>query len=78
MKRQKAELARVMNLLENDRINVSDGFSEVLFNDMVKLFSDYFEVLDTPQMIFKKSNEGYEVDIKFNTSKIKYFNIVPK
>jgi hypothetical protein len=74
MKNKKVELIRVQNLLENDRLNIGDGFNELFRSDLQKLLIDYFDIKKNPELKIVKNNNGFNINITFESDRIKFFN----
>lgn len=77
MKKKNAELMRVQNLIESDRLNLGDGFEKLFLNDLLKLLRDYYDVRNTPAINIDKNIKGYSVNISFDATAIKNVNFLP-
>ena len=77
MKKKNAELMRVQNLIESDRLNLGDGFEKLFLNDLLKLLRDYYDVRYTPALNIDKNIKGYSVNISFDATAIKNVNFLP-
>lgn len=75
-KQDSKELIRMQNIIENDRLNVGKGFSELLLSDLHKLFIDYFDYSGLPQIDMVKEKGQYKVSVVIYPSRIKAFNVV--
>ena len=74
MKNKKVELMRVQNLLENDRLNVGEGFNELFKSDLLKLLIDYFDIKKNPELKIVKNGNGFNININFESDRIKFFS----
>ncbi len=74
MKNKNLELIRVQNVIESDRLNVGDGFGELFKSDLVKLIIDYFDIKKNPELKITKNRDGFNVNISFESDRIKFFN----
>ena len=77
MKTNKNELARIKNLIENDRLNTGDNFYELVTMDLKKLLSDYFDLNEMPQMEIAKSGEAIIIKIVASATRLKSFISLP-
>ena len=77
MKKKNAELMRVQNLIESDRLNLGDGFEKLFLNDLLKLLRDYYDVRNTPAINIDKNIKVYSVNISFDATAIKNVNFLP-
>lgn len=75
MKKEKKELIRLQNIIENDRLTNND-FNALLTKDLTKLLSDYFDFKSAPNISIEKSGNGYDVDVSFVAVRIKSFSSV--
>ncbi len=78
MKKDKKELVRVQNLIENDRLSFGDNFEELITCDLHKILSDYFDYRGLPCIKIIKSGNKLNVDISVIAESIKAFSAVPK
>ena len=72
MKKEKKELIRLQNIIENDRLTNND-FNALLTRDLEKLLSDYFDFKCTPNISIEKSVNGYNVGVSFVAVRLKSF-----
>lgn len=77
MKREKKELLRIQNLIENDRLNIGNGFEQLFLSDLNKILNDYFEIKDLPVLKTTKGKNGYLVEINFQATSVKIINFLP-
>ena len=78
MKREKRDLLRVQSLIENDRINCSDNFNELVTKDVGAVLKDYFEFTDHPTLKIEKYGDRYVVNMSVLISRIRTFEYLPK
>ena len=67
------QLLRMQTLIEQDRLEVSDGFCQLLISDLNKLLLDYFDFNGVPEISMKKNSNEYQVNIILHPSRIKVF-----
>lgn len=78
MKNKKAELVRIKNLIENDRLNAGDNFYELVIGDIGKLLKDYFDLISVPAMEIVKEGDSLIVTITAKAVRIKSFVNIPE
>ena len=76
MKNKSQEIIRVQNVIENDRLNVGKGFTDLFVEDFSKLVKDYFEIEKQPVLNIVKDKNGYKVEISFYANRVKPFNLI--
>lgn len=74
MKQRSKELIRVQNIIENDRLNINAGFTELFTADFSRLIGDYFEIQKKPELEIVRDRTGYRVEISFYSNRLKIFN----
>ncbi len=74
MKQRNKELIRVQNVIEKDRLNIGEGFTDLFTVDFTKLIGDYFEIQKKPELEIIKDRSGYKVQITFYSNRLKVFN----
>ncbi len=72
------QLLRMQTLIEQDRLEVSDGFSQLLLSDLNKLLLDYFDFNGAPEITMQKISNEYQVNIILRPSRVKAFYNIPK
>ena len=75
---RKKEIVRVRSILENDRMNISDNFLELLSGDLSELLRDYFDFKGEPLVSIEKFGDRHKVEISILASRLKNFECVPK
>lgn len=78
MRRKKAEIARIKDILECDRLSVGEDFEGLLSEDLIRTLKDYFDFKCAPSLKIIKSGGVFSVEIKFLAERIKTFGVVPK
>nr|MBO4518111.1 hypothetical protein [Clostridia bacterium] len=73
----KNSLLRVENLINADRIKSSDGFLELLTEDIDRVFREYFDYNGHPSVEVVKNGGGFSVDITLNARGIRTFSRLP-
>ena len=76
MKNKSQEIIRVKNVIENDRLNMGKGFTDLFVEDFSKLVKDYFEIEKQPVLYIVKDKNGYKVEISFYANRVKPFNSI--
>lgn len=65
---------RLREMLTHDKINIKEGFSTALNNDLNRLFCDYFDLNEPISVdITLKENGDYNVCVTAVASRIKQF-----
>lgn len=77
MSKKREDLGRFKALIENDRLNGGEKFSDLLVGDLKRLLSDYFELSDCPKVIMEKKGQLLCVAITFSSQGIKPFVSIP-
>jgi len=72
------ELIRLQSVIENDRINCIDNFTELLLKDLRKILSDYFDFDNDIMIEINKQDRFYNVIISLKTLRIKNFKTLQK
>ena len=78
MKRDKNELFRLQNLIEDERINTCDNFINIVSLDINKLLKDYFEFKKTPNVCIEKNGGKLNLLINLEVERIKNFSNASK
>ena len=78
MKRKNAEISRLKNMIDKDRLSFSEEFFELVNADVNRVLREYFQIKATPNIVFEKRGEEIAVFISFSASGIKNFGIVPQ
>lgn len=74
----KGELIRLKNVIESDRLSVSENFDELITSDLYAVLSDYFDLRTPPVLTVSKENGGYLINVQALAVRIKTFGVVPK
>ena len=77
-KKDKKEILRVQNVLENDRMGARDSYIELLKKDLSKILKDYFEFRDLPVVKIEKLSDRYRVEFSIFASRVLKFEYLPK
>lgn len=75
MKDKSTEIQRIKSIINSDRFKASDVFLELLQKDVRKLFSDYFDCNNKPEIVVTKDKGAYLVEIKAIVDRIKAFGV---
>ena len=75
-KKKTAELIRIQNVIEGDRLNTSKEFEEVLLNDLTGLLNDYFDISQPLEIKIEKQNKNYKVLIGFDAQRVRNFGFL--
>lgn len=78
MKKNKNQLIRLQNMIENDRLTMGDNFIDLVVNDLDKLLRDYFDFRLPPELTIEKQGGSYFVSISINANRIKNFATIEK
>ncbi len=78
MKKNGEQLKRLKNVIESDRLQVSNNFNELLISDLTKVLKDYFDLKVNPEVSISKDGNKYLVEIKCVSTRIKTFGIIPR
>ncbi len=77
-KKDKKELLRVQNVLENDRMWARDSYLELLKKDLNKVLKDYFEFREEIDIKIEKISDRYRVEFNIFATRILGFEYIPK
>ena len=65
---------RLREMLTHDKINIREGFSTALNNDLTRLFGDQFELIELVNVVVTLMEDGaYDLKIHARASRIKQF-----
>ncbi len=78
MKKEKKEILRLQNLIENDRLKLSGDFEEIIIMDIDRLLREYFDYKNYPTLTIIKKEGKFKVDINVCATRIKPFGVVAK
>ncbi len=78
MKKKKNNIARIEEIINSDRLAVTDEFYKLLSQDLEKLLRDYFDFNGSPRVEITKNGSVYAVDISLVVSKLFRFNKLPE
>lgn len=76
--KKKKEIIRINDMIENDRLYLTDNFSVLLSKDIEEVLSDYFDGVSDIKISVEKGVGRYITAIAFNSIRIKTFNSIPK
>ena len=74
MNKQKKELLRINNMINNDRVNVNENFEKLFFRDLSKLLKEYFELKKEPRVNISVISGEYDLSIEAVAFSLKKFN----
>lgn len=78
MKKNKAEMVRLQNVLERDRVKSNENFKELIIDDVAKILSDYFDYKEKPELEISKGNGKFNVKITLTATNLRTFGFLPK
>lgn len=78
MKKLKNEMVRLQSLIECDRLNTGDDFSELVERDVEKLLKDYFDFRLPPKLLIEKCGDKLKINLLLYAERIKNFSVIPK
>lgn len=78
MKKNGEELKRLKNVIESDRLQVTNNFNDLLISDLTKVLKDYFDLKGSVEVSIGKEGSKYLIDIKCTSTRIKTFGIIPR
>ncbi len=65
---------RLREMLTHDKVNIREGFSTALNNDLNRLLGDYFELTEPVNVLVTLMEDGaYDLKIHAGASRIKQF-----
>ena len=74
MNKQKKELLRINNMINNDRVNINENFEKLFFRDLSKLLKEYFELKKEPRVNISVISGEYALSIEAVAFSLKKFN----
>lgn len=78
MRRKRAEIARIKDIIGSDRLSVDSEFEELLSEDLIRTLKAYFDFKCAPSLKIVKNSGAFGVEINFVADRIKTFGVVPK
>ena len=72
MRRNKNDIIRLQSIIENDRVNSSANFTNLLLSDLNNLLREFFDFKEAPDLNIERSGGSF-VQINFTASRIKNF-----
>lgn len=78
MKKIKNELVRLQSLIEYDRFNTGDNFTELIEGDLSNLLKDFFDFRDCPKLLISRCGDKIKVEVVLLADRIKNFSSLPK
>lgn len=78
MNKNKNQLLRLQNMIENDRLTTGDNFIQLVVCDADKLLRDYFDFHFPPELTIEKHRDGYLVNLSITANRIKKFANIEK
>lgn len=73
MRRNKNDIIILQSIIENDRVNSSANFTNLLLSDLNNLLREFFDFKEAPDLNIERSGGSYFVQINFTASRIKNF-----
>ena len=73
MNNLKNEILRINTLINNDRVSITDSFTDLFNMDINKVILDYFELSQKPKIIISKEGSELVGRVEFKVSSIKSF-----
>lgn len=74
MNKQKKELLRINNMINNDRVIINENFEKLLYRDLTNLFKEYFELKKEPVFNIKVLSGEYSISVEAIAFSLKKFN----
>lgn len=74
----KNSLLRVETLINNDRMKNSDGFLDLLTEDLNRVLKDYFDYNGYPVVDVVKNGGGFSVNVSLTARGIRTFSRLPQ
>lgn len=78
MRRKRAEISRLNEIIEKDRTSCSNDFFELVLSDLNKVLREYFEIKEKVLLTADRVGEEVEIKINFSATMLKKFGTIPK
>ena len=78
MKTKKNSVIRMENLINQDRMKNSEGFVDLLTEDVDKVLRDYFDYKGYPNVAVCKNGNYFTIQIALNAENIRAFSVLPQ
>ncbi len=78
MKKDKYQLARVGQVINNDKLYLKDEFFELFKNDLTKLLKEYYDFKRPPSIKISKESNVYKLEINVDVDRFMSFCSIPK
>lgn len=75
--KRRGELARIEQMIKNDRLTVKGDFSDLLISDVDRVLRDYFDYRGFPELKIEKTGDVYTVVFKIAATSVRPFSSVP-
>lgn len=76
--KKKNQIARLKNIIQNDRLDYDDGFLNIFNIDLERLLKEYFSYSEEPITKISKDNNRFKVEISFSANGLKQFSVLPE
>lgn len=76
--KKRGELARIEQMIKNDRLAVKGDFSDLLIADVGRVLRDYFDYRGYPELKIEKSGDCYAVAVRILATSVKPFSSIPR
>ena len=70
---RKNQILRLKNIIENDRLDAIESFSNLFVNDLRSVISEYFSIKGDVLLNIKREKGAMRVEIIVETTQIKNF-----
>ena len=78
MKAKKNSVIRMETLINNDRMKNSEGFVDLLTEDVDTVLRDYFDYKGYPDVKVFKNGNFFTIQIALNAENIRAFSVLPQ
>lgn len=76
--KRRGELARIEQMIKNDRLTVKGDFSDLLITDVDRVLRDYFDYRGYPELKIEKNGDAYSVFFRISATSVRPFSSVPQ
>lgn len=78
MKKDKYQLERVEQVINNDKLYLKDEFFDLFNNDLIKLLKEYYDFKHMPSVKICKEGNVFRLEISLEADRLLSFSSIPK
>ncbi|MBQ9118259.1 MAG: hypothetical protein IJY11_03545 [Clostridia bacterium] len=74
--KSREEFNRVYGVLQADKAPIGEGCKALVAQDLAEKFSQYFDLIDLPEMTVREERGKIFVTVTFEAERVKKFNVL--